>query len=328
MTSSRHRIIAAVLTLVMGVGIGVTVIRFTTTPTQDLASSASACVPADTPYGAQVNQEQEDCVKEFMLEALQENRVASILPAMDDLDSRAPTVCHNAAHAAGVASWANDERWRERIDIASVRNCNSGLLHGVLVAAARDNLTLDQWKALAEWCNPRAGDLANCGDAIGHGAWEATLDEGEAVKICALIETALWRSECSEGVVMQKFEPAGRGNIRREIPTDPVPVCAHVPAGSDAELRTGCVRGVMYLRHQQLGDLSGFGDRATRESVVGGILDTCNAFELAVRPRCEARFFELFRFRFGTDLQAEADRYCPIARHEENITYCRELFAN
>lgn len=328
MTSSRHRIVAAALTLVLGAGVGGAVIRFSATPTQDLAAATSACVPANTPYGAEMNQEQEDCVEQFMLEALQENRVASILPAMDDLDRRVPTVCHNAAHAAGVASWVNDERWRDRIDIASVRNCNSGLLHGVLVAAARDNLTFDQWTALAEWCNPRASDLANCGDAIGHGAWEATLDETEAVKICALIETALWRSECSEGVVMQKFEPAGSGNVRREIPADPAPICAHVPVDGDVELRTGCVRGVMYLRHQQLGDISGFDDTATRESVVGGILDTCNAFEESVRVRCEARFFELFRFRFGTNLPFEADRYCPLARNAENVTYCRELFAN
>jgi hypothetical protein len=186
------------------------------------------------------------CVQEALLAA--GDRVAEVHKAAEVAASRDPwfaDACHLGSHEAGH-DLARKAGAVKALSLVS-NMCSSGLIHGIFDAVGADLSSKQNWKLLAETCiNLRSRGPAACPDGMGHAAWDATGDATAAEEICTLFTDSSARSECSEGVVMQRFEPATEGvNRARDLrPADPTKICR---SRSDASILDGCYRGIGWL---------------------------------------------------------------------------------
>lgn len=291
----------------------------------------AACIPAGLfEISSPVTEESKICITETMTEAVVTGQIADILPIMKEYERRIPLTCHRAAHVAGAAAWPDDNRWQKVIDNAAKVECSAGLLHGFIDRAANADFATEQWRELTTWCDGNYGSgNANCGDAIGHVAWETTKDRVGSSAICGMLTRDYWRSECAEGIVMQQYEPVSDAKQRKPLPDNPASVCEHLPrTGAVEHLRLGCIRGVGYVSAVALPALEtqpAFITTADINIVARG-LSLCSLFEDLYVQACTERFFDIFRFRFvPQNSQAAADLFCPLAG--ELVATCRERFS-
>ena len=329
---TRPRLVAGLLALAVAAAATVAMVALPRLNPIDIATRYAACVPAGlVELRETMTEESKRCLTETMTEAVVSGQVEKILPIMQEQMRTMPLGCHRAAHIAGGAAWPSNGRWYDVIDQVAKAECSAGLLHGFIDQIAYQNFSTDQWRALAAWCDAHSGTgNANCGDAIGHVAWESGKDRVRSAEICGLLTVSYWRSECTEGVVMQQYEPVSEKHQRADLPDDPTTVCAHIRPAGDAysDLRMGCIRGIGYIASVA------FPMIATEPSKVRpvdiDIVDRahalCMLFETQYQSHCSERFFDIVRFRFlPQHTSAAADLFCPLAGAHE--TLCRERFA-
>jgi hypothetical protein len=329
---TRPRLIAGITALVVAAAATIAVVALPKLTPIDIATRYAACVPAGLDETREVfTEESKRCITDTMTEAVVTGQIDKILPIMQEQMRTLPLGCHRAAHIAGAAAWPSDGRWIDVIDSVSKLECSSGLLHGFIDRVATEDFSIDQWRALTAWCdNQRKPGQPNCGDAIGHVAWQSDKDLAKSAEICGLFVTPTWRSECTEGVVMQQYEPVSEKFQRVPLPDDPTSVCVHIPADDTTfdHLRMGCIRGIGYVAAVSLPPIKT--EPTAMSEVDIDIVDRahslCLLFETQYQGPCSERFFDIVRFRFPPQhLNAAADLLCPIAGPHE--TMCRERFA-
>ena len=270
----------------------------------DLGVRLAACVPdSKRDLSIPPSVEQDNCLTEVITYAVVQDRVAEILPEIDRLNAIAPQFCHLATHTAVALAWpAGDDEWQQLIDRVNVPNCNSGLLHGLFDAAATKGWDVEDWRPLTSWCDLQEPgfDQANCGDAVGHAAWQAYADRETVSKVCMQMTKKNWVVECGDGMVMQEFDPAKRDG-RRFIELSDLPsVCTHVPVGDTTGLREGCLRGVGYVIAERFRVPQSTGSIPPREKIEAAILKNqsyCAPFG-EEQIHCVDRFLSLIPYHF------------------------------
>jgi hypothetical protein len=244
--------------------------------TANVVVALRSCIPAAA--GSGVAGDVAGCVEAALVAAGdQVAEVHTIVEAAAAADPWFADACHLGSHEAGHALASSVGAVEA---LALVTNmCSSGLIHGVFDAVGSGSPGEETWRSLARTCvELRSRGPAACPDGMGHAAWDATGDVVAAEQICAVFDDFAARSECAEGVVMQRFEPAterlNRGRDQR--PFDPNDYCR---TGSDPAILQGCLHGVGWLlandlaaRADAVGALRGSVDPVAIPSLVSTFL--------------------------------------------------------
>ena len=224
------------------------------------------------------------CTSEVMENAVREGRTSELFTIMERLQRDGNDLCHYAAHRSGAQLLGSADDWELYASRVDVNVCDSGLLHGVFDRFAQLRPTEEHWRAVAAWCTTQQLDptSANCGDAVGHAAYDATGSREKAAAICALlvdVEVGR-RGECTEGVVMQEFRPISKPD-KWQIAVDKsvlIGVCGHLP-DDGTTLHRGCAQGIGWVLAQELEytlDAAGrLRDESNVVANVGELMDTC-----------------------------------------------------
>ena len=217
-----------------------------------------SCIPVEV-WNPDVNSMNVDdgCIQKVMVEALETGKIDVIKDVMVRMDSQSNLHghCHAPAHAAGGQVLERNHDWSKSVTLADYGLCSSGLLHGVFDSLGKETLSPAEWLKVTAWCSnvgERRREQGNCGDGIGHAAWDSTGDVGKALDICAAIAFKSLRSPCAEGLIMQHYSPISRPSDRTIITEDQVLGICEPSEGRTDDLREGCLRGIGYAVATQL----------------------------------------------------------------------------
>jgi hypothetical protein len=320
MARPTRTVLTAFAALVSGLTLGAAVIVLPQLYELTLSEKALACIPANVNEpDVRATSEQRACLAEVMTDALRTDQVASIMPALEEYDKRAQSTCHAAGHDAGIAAYkAEEDKWIAIIQRSAQLICNSALLHGVFTAAGVGGLTENQWDFVLNWCdtlNPLKDKIANCGDAIGHAAWDQFKEPKRSVLICEKLSTELWRSECSEGVLMQRYAPVVSESPGEELPENLTTLCDHTDQGDDTGVRRGCMRGIGYILSANVLRNGWDSDQGIQQGKVIAALAVCSSYSFKDQRFCEERFMEsIVDILTPATYQAATAQYCPLTK--------------
>ncbi|MFM7088891.1 MAG: hypothetical protein ACKOW9_05180 [Candidatus Paceibacterota bacterium] len=197
------------------------------------------------------------CVSLVLEEVIRNKKVEGILPYLKEMNMRPgfARICHISSHKAAINAFDSSRSLYDQHDQVNTITCDSGMYHGFWEAVGYSKPSLDTWRELIQWCEEKSKtllDAGNCGDAAGHAAFDATKEQHSAVRLaCFLFSADILRSECAEGVLMQRFIP-GSGSPG----TDPLPTLTNMPKlceklrYEEASIAKGCFRGIGWLLGQ------------------------------------------------------------------------------
>lgn len=222
------------------------------------------------------------CLLEVMLDAAETGRIWEMQAELEEQISKTPALfaaCHDIGHKAGRRAYELTPDIGRMITENDSVTCAYGLGHGVLDGFADDFPSREDFAAAASACSSKEGASAGlCADGIGHAAWSAARDLGTAVSYCDLIPYESGRAACSEGIVMQIYEPAGflpsedlaRG--MKELPE----VCSSWPS-TDGDTVMGCHTGAGYIYTREAWKMEGMvrnghGDRGSLQDGIVEVL--------------------------------------------------------
>jgi hypothetical protein len=320
MARPTRTLLTAFAALTSGLTLGVAVIVLPQLYEVTIAEKALACIPANVNEpDVRATSEQRACLAEVMTDALRTDQIANIMPALEEYDKRAQSTCHSAGHDAGIAAYnAEKEKWIAIIQRSAQLICNSALLHGVFTAAGASELTENQWEFILNWCdtlNPLKEKIANCGDAIGHAAWDQFKEAKKSVLMCEKLSTELWRSECSEGVLMQRYAPVVSDSPEEELPENLTTLCDHVDRNDNSGIRRGCMRGIGYVLAASVLQNGWDSGQGIKDEDVNAALIVCSTYSTADQRFCEERFMESFVDVLTKETyQTASTEYCPLTK--------------
>lgn len=215
-------------------------------------------------------------------------------------------VCHDAGHKGSDVMlrryWDQNapvlEQQEQLRKIFSVVNdtCMSGFIHGLFDTLGYLKADIGEFKIALEACLIVLE--FDCSDGLGHAAWEATLDLGEATKLCTLLPTNEGRVICDGGIVMriyqhlEKTDPWYYGSVDtpgfvvKEWMEKVASLCDDWPEDllRDRGSKEGCWVGTPYLYFKPLySELSSRGNdfQSSRKSLIQGLRlmsEACESF--------------------------------------------------
>lgn len=187
------------------------------------------------------------------VEAGQLTELNEALAAQIELTPSLFNACHNIGHAAGQRAFEVDPDIEKLLLTQTNATCQYALGHGILDGFAKAEPTDAEFAAAAQACTSLA-DLgtpafAFCSDGLGHAAWASTNDLASAVARCGMLGLEYSQAICSEGIIMQIYEPAGLPPARdiNQAHEDLPEMCATWPSGGRASLDFGCHSGAGYI---------------------------------------------------------------------------------
>jgi len=211
---------------------------------EDVRALALGCVPI--PLGSGTPSAIADCVKVTFVAAGDDFGVAGeVFTSAAKRDPFFADACHLGAHEAGRALALR----MDPADALSVSSsvCSSGLVHGIFDALGETSPDFATWDELASVCEDlRRREPAACADGMGHAAWDVTGDVAYAEELCLTFTEYSARSECAEGVQMQRYAPATEraGRPRDERPLEVAEICR---IESEPSILEGCRHGIGWL---------------------------------------------------------------------------------
>lgn len=219
------------------------------------------------------------CLLQVMLDAVEAGEVWEMQAQLEMQIEETPALyyaCHDIGHLAGRRAYELAPDIGRLIVNNPSATCAYGIGHGVLDGFGDDSPGYEEFRAAADACATKEGMSAwLCADGIGHAAWEASGDLAQASVYCELLD--YWaRAACSEGIMMQIYEPAGSGlmespeSVFAELPG----VCESWPS-SDKDVIRGCHAGAGYLYTREAWFLESVmvGGQRDRESAQLAIVD-------------------------------------------------------
>ncbi len=178
-------------------------------------------------------------------------------------------VCHNGSHKIGKLVFERAYR-KHGFDVDIFRQllsagrstCMGGLVHGLLDAVGFVADDVSEYRGIIEACASSVRSAAaQCGDAVGHSVWDAFETVSDGAAACAYFADEQMRNDCSEGLLMRKYQRlertsewytgiAGPDEFDRWI-AETVANCDSWPsipyaAAPGVDPREGCWRGVIY----------------------------------------------------------------------------------
>lgn len=213
--------------------------------------SLQRCVPPQTepPHA--------NCIAELLVEATDEHGMRAASDAIARIISEFGEVewmCHPAAHASGSLAFTKNGNAAETMKNLNT-TCGAGFLHGVLDGFGKSKPPLEDYVTLGEACywEGIAAQPGLCFDGIGHAVWNGTTDVDASARVCASMPEPGARDACTEGVLMQMYDPANEEATfpLEDAPEDLPGICAnwpdYRPAGADESRTEFCYGGTAYL---------------------------------------------------------------------------------
>lgn len=193
------------------------------------------------------------CILDVMLQAAEEGQVWDMQAALERQIEATPAiydVCHNMGHLVGRRAFELDPDIARLVGDNPSATCAYAIGHGVFDGFAESDPTPEGFRAAANACASKQGVEAGlCADGIGHAAWSSSHDLATAVSYCTMLPPGDMRAACSEGIIMQIFEPAGFASstydLERAFSELPL-LCERWPS-SDADSVAGCHMGAGYM---------------------------------------------------------------------------------
>ena len=332
MTSRRIVSLVSLLTsLIAFVAVTVTL---THRPEPDAAAFRS-CISERALDGRDLYEPAEkECITDVLYRSARAGDLAQLADAMNDLNARNLPLCHIAAHAAGAKLWTGDGDWRTKVMLVDTSVCNSGMLHGVFDAMAKQEYPEQTWVAVATWCADHKTTFAsqgNCTDALGHAAWDSRGERAAAYRICSYLGIVDKTADCVEGVEMQRYTPVSRPDGWSAIDlSDIAGLCADVPQADQTGLRLGCVRGFAYLAYSGLSQRntddvsrSEFYDITDRYNAT--TVSLCSSYETGMAEACVEHYFWLAKYMYPQEENtASIERFCTPLREWRKV--CAQQF--